>query len=295
MTKQQTPINYHAVDSIRFCAELDKPVIYFPNYGNLGDALIPAGTKMAFDALGLTLQSSELINKIPNAGLIYAGGGNLVPYYSDCSKFLSAVLSKPHTVVLLPHTISGHTNLIKNLDQRHHIFCREAPSYRYVSELQSAKTYFDHDLALRINPEILFSNYSNNVKIAPDKIIRAIEFILRKSTQHSKSNGRNGYLFREDKESIVNKITDSFDISGIINSKWPASEFSTLLSAAFLMALSMFDRIYTDRLHVAIGASLLNIPTTLYSNSYYKNKAVFESSLNKPNSYVKFEDQPSFL
>jgi exopolysaccharide biosynthesis predicted pyruvyltransferase EpsI len=190
----------------------------------------------------------------------------------------------------LPHTISGHSNLIKNLDERHHFFCREEKSYQYVSLFQSAKTYYDHDLALKINPEILFANYSHDIKSAPEELISAIEIIFRKSISYSKSNGRVGYLFRDDKESKFNKIDNSFDISNLLVSKWRLNKFSTLISAAFLMAISMFDKIYTDRLHVAIGASILKIPTTLYPNSYYKNKAVFESSLQNLNSCIKFEN-----
>ncbi len=294
MSTNNLSIDYILTDSVLFCAELDKPLIYFPNNGNLGDALISTGTKMAFDKLGVKFHPIESINKIPNAVLIYGGGGNLVPYYKECSHFLSAVLHKPNTIVLLPHTVSGHSNLIQNLDERYHIFCREKPSYQYVSKFQTAKTFFDHDLAFRINPDILFSDYSNDIKKAPNQIVSAIEFILRKSILHSKSHRRTGYLFRTDKESEVPKINDTFDISSLVVTRWTLSNYSTLLSAAFLMGLSMFDRIYTDRLHVAIGASILKIPTTLYPGSYYKNEAVFESSIKKLSSCVTFEEAPSF-
>ncbi len=286
---------YELTDSVKFCAELDKPLIYIPNYGNLGDSLIATGTKMAFDSLGVNFQPLESINKLSNAVLVYAGGGNLVPYYKNCSNFLSAVINKPNSVVILPHTISGHSELIKNLDERHHLFCREEQSYQYVSSFQSAKTYYDHDLALRINPEILFSNYSRDIKNAPEELIKEVEIILRKSIHYSRSNGRIGYFFRGDKESKINKLDNSFDISNLLISNWKLNEFTTLISSAFLMAISMFDKIYTDRLHVAIGASILKIPTTLYPNSYYKNRAVFESSLKKLNSSIIFEKNSNII
>jgi exopolysaccharide biosynthesis predicted pyruvyltransferase EpsI len=261
----------------------------------LGDALIATGTKMAFDSMGIKFQPSALINQSPDAVLVYAGGGNLVPYYNNCSKFLSVMVRYPNPVVLLPHTVFGHIDLIKKLDDRHHIFCREEKSYQYVSEINSAKTYFDHDLALRINPDILISRYSEEIKNAPEKLLNLIEQVFRKSILHSRSHGRVGYLFRSDRESIVKKNEDSFDLSGISVHTWKLDGFSTLLSTAFLMALSSFDRIFTDRLHVAIGASILNIPTTLYPNSYYKNKAVFQASLNGLNSCLGFEDNKIYI
>jgi exopolysaccharide biosynthesis predicted pyruvyltransferase EpsI len=42
-----------------------------------------------------------------------------------------------------------------------------------------------------------------------------------------------------------------------------------------------YKKIDTDRLHVAIGATLLEKKVTLFPNSYYKNKAVYDYSLRK--------------
>lgn len=279
-----------SLDSVDFCASLDKPLIYFPNYGNLGDALIATGTKMAFEKIGVAVQSVDSLNKNPDAVFVYAGGGNLVPYYSDCARFLMATLEKSNTVVILPHTVNGHDKLLNMLDQRHHIFCREAISYNYVSKFSALNSYFDHDLGLRIDPDILFAQYSSLSASIPDKVIRMVEMILSKSIQHSRIHGRVGYLFRADKESAQDKNSDYFDISGLINSKWLINNFSSLFSSIFLMSLSVFDRILTDRLHVAIGASLLGIPTTLHKNSYYKNAAVFEASLSKSKTCINFEN-----
>jgi exopolysaccharide biosynthesis predicted pyruvyltransferase EpsI len=293
MNMNEAPYPLKQTDVVEFCANLDKPLIYIPNHGNLGDSLIATGTKMAFEATGVGFQSIELFNESPDAVVLYAGGGNLVPYYNNCAKFLSVMIQHHASVVVLPHTVYGHQDLIKRMDDRHHIFCRERPSFEYVNKLNSAKTYFDHDLALKINPDILFSKYAEDIKNAPENLLKLTEFIFRKSIFHSRHHGRIGYLFRSDRESILDKIDHTFDISGVFVHKWKLDEFTTLLTTVFLMALTMFDRIYTDRLHVAIGASILKIPTTLYPNSYYKNKAVFEASLNGLNSCIKFEDNLS--
>jgi len=47
----------------------------------------------------------------------------------------------------------------------------------------------------------------------------------------------------------------------------------------FLDYLAAFDKIETNRLHVAIGGSLLGKEVNLYANSYWKNRAVYEASL----------------
>jgi len=277
-------------DSVNFCADFDKPLIYFPNYGNLGDALIATGAKMAFEKIGVTVNPVDSLEKNPDSVLIYAGGGNLVSYYNDCARFLMATLKKQNKVILLPHTVNGHEPLLNMLDQRHHIFCREAISYNYLSNYSLFSSYFDHDLALRIDPDLLFAKYEILSNSVPDKVIRMVEIILAKSILHSRINDRVGYLFRSDKESVRDSKSNYFDISGLINAKWFLNNYSSLFSSVLLMSLSVFDRIFTDRLHVAIGASLLGIPTTLYNNSYYKNAAVFDASLSTSNACINFEN-----
>lgn len=48
---------------------------------------------------------------------------------------------------------------------------------------------------------------------------------------------------------------------------------------AFFEYLSRYREVHTDRLHVAIGASLLGREVHLYPGRYFKNKAIFTSSL----------------
>jgi exopolysaccharide biosynthesis predicted pyruvyltransferase EpsI len=49
--------------------------------------------------------------------------------------------------------------------------------------------------------------------------------------------------------------------------------------SAFLATLAGYSEIHTDRLHVAIGASLLSIPVFLSDTIHGKNHAVYEASL----------------
>lgn len=47
----------------------------------------------------------------------------------------------------------------------------------------------------------------------------------------------------------------------------------------FLKIIAMHKTINTNRLHVAIAASMLGKNVKFYSNSYFKNKFVYEYSL----------------
>ncbi len=55
----------------------------------------------------------------------------------------------------------------------------------------------------------------------------------------------------------------------------------------FVSAVANADRIFTDRLHVAILAHTLRKEATLYDNRYHKNRGVYEYSLRK-NRKIRF-------
>ncbi|MBT8171534.1 polysaccharide pyruvyl transferase family protein, partial [Candidatus Bathyarchaeota archaeon] len=105
---------------------------------------------------------------------------------------------------------------------------------------------------------------------------------------------------RKDKESVVNWNIDlgkNLDMIDLRNSK----ERVFVGDIAYLVDFELFlklvegaKRVFTDRLHIAIFSTILGKNTFLYPNSYYKNKGVYEFSLQKyPN--VKFIDNLEFL
>lgn len=82
-----------------------------------------------------------------------------------------------------------------------------------------------------------------------------------------------GNFFRTDKESIGKlKIPeDNFDISASGNH---FSEGITLFKE-----LAKYSEIHTDRLHICIAGCLLKREVHLYPGNYFKNEAVYKSSI----------------
>ena len=82
-----------------------------------------------------------------------------------------------------------------------------------------------------------------------------------------------GYFFRTDRESFgkQNYIALNMDIS-----LW-GNEITPI--APFIKKIDEFDIIHTDRLHVAILACLLHKRVHFYKGGYFKNEAVFRSSM----------------
>ena len=84
---------------------------------------------------------------------------------------------------------------------------------------------------------------------------------------------RRTYFFRTDRESLgkQNYIALNMDIS-----LW-GNEITPI--APFIKKIDEFDIIHTDRLHVAILACLLHKRVHFYKGGYFKNEAVFRSSM----------------
>src|SRR5690606_35442984 len=72
---------------------------------------------------------------------------------------------------------------------------------------------------------------------------------------------------------------NNIDLSEALSSR-PYPRYTCFwTSHCFVCAINHFDTIETDRLHVAIAASLLGKRVLLKRGNYYKNEAVFEHSL----------------
>jgi exopolysaccharide biosynthesis predicted pyruvyltransferase EpsI len=66
-----------------------------------------------------------------------------------------------------------------------------------------------------------------------------------------------------------------------INDDISYNGFATKPLDELINSLKQYEEINTDRLHLAISATLLGKKVNLFPNSYYKNKAVFDYSLKK--------------
>ncbi|MDE0886730.1 MAG: hypothetical protein OSB70_14480 [Myxococcota bacterium] len=124
-------------------------IYYVPSPGNGGDGLIAEATYQLFDRLELDCQiwrGDEY--DIEKSVIIYAGGGILVPFYTDASNFFARHHARAKRLVLLPHTVDGHEELLGQLGPNVDIFCREHRSYEHVTRFApGASVYMGEDMA----------------------------------------------------------------------------------------------------------------------------------------------------
>ncbi len=229
-------------------------VDFFRFKGNYGDSLIWHGTMNLLSELNIKVCNVDIASEKKNEILLIDGGGNFVDYYSDVRDFINKKYNLYKEIVFLPHTIFGDKQIevLKKLNSNVTIFCREKESAHYVEKFaKNCQKFLWHDCALYNS----FHNFG-------DEGIGTLN------------------AFRSDCESVTKTIPETnIDIS--------YNGYATKPLEEFLEMIKKFKHINTDRLHVAIASVLLGKNVFLYPNSYFKNKKVYEYSLQRF-SNIKF-------
>ncbi len=94
---------------------------------------------------------------------------------------------------------------------------------------------------------------------------------------------RRGFFFRRDVEAAGHSPPNhNVDLSGMGTHRSNPSRFA--------QTIGRYETVYTDRLHVAIIATMLGRRTHLFPNNYFKNRAIYHSSLHERFPNVSFHE-----
>ena len=236
---------------------LNQEIIFVPNPGNAGDSLIAFGTIPILNELGLNWKMGNYSVKYQNKTIFYGGGGNFVGLYTNCKKFI-ANNKNNNKIIIKTKIIKSEDKFLSSLNDNIIIFCREKTSYNYVLKV------FKH---------------KKNVYLSKD-----MAFYIKNLDKYKMIKG-NGICnaYRTDREKTNIKIPeDNRDLSLILNKPGNTNKINIIkdVSLSIFDHLSKFKTINTNRLHIAIAGTLLDKNVNFYRNSYYKNKSVFEYSIN---------------
>jgi exopolysaccharide biosynthesis predicted pyruvyltransferase EpsI len=250
---------------------------FMPNGGNLGDCLIASATIQAFEKAGIpwSLIRGKRQSVRPSDLLVFGGGGSLVPLYDggiECVKSLQR-LGAP--VVVLPQTVRGNEAFWKQAEAVT-VFCRDSNSLDFIRGFSNIPSFLADDMALRLD-----------LTADPFSTVAAFRKVLveRKETRHLLAH-------RGDLEALGPADEASIDISALAYPAMHSVESINANACAFLTILATYSEIQTDRLHVAIGGSLLGISVQLHDNANGKNRAVYETSLRERFPKLRFEPGP---
>lgn len=276
-------------------------IYYKPNPGNGGDALIAFSALQLFKKLKIDYKIISAPVDLTDKIVFYAGGGNLVDYYSHCANFVESNHSKVRKLIILPHTIKGHNELLSSLGTNVEIFCRELTSYNYMQQYKNiGGLYLDDDLVLdmEITPYLLaYKKTKRLITLAKVRFMAASIYKGRKPIStffRQIGKEKTLYAFRQDVESTNQDLPKgNVDLTGLINLSPEMTDEKKIERTCqrILSTMNRFDVIYTNRLHVCIPAAMLGKTVNFYDNAYHKNKSIYEFSLKEKFPNVNWKTQ----
>jgi exopolysaccharide biosynthesis predicted pyruvyltransferase EpsI len=276
-----------ALDDMR--AAQPRRLLYVPNEGNAGDALIAAGTWQFFDDLGLAPAYGSVRQIRAGDALVYAGGGNLVPEYASCQRFLERCLaSDVASVLVLPHTIRGHEALLARLDARFTLCCRDLASLDRVRRTGTgARLLFAPDMALYIDVPRLFARCESYAGAAfwarmahHDRLAPYLRWRWALYRRVPPADGRLDVIRVDAEATATHPGNRRWDMSNLYGSKFRLREESDLVSRDFLDFFGQLSSVRTNRLHAGVAAALMGCEVTYLENSYGKIGAVYDAWMN---------------
>ena len=232
------------------------PVYYLPNPGNWGDGLIRYGTLKFFSDINLKFK--ELTRNKKDWLIPILKGGTVI--YGGGGGWCKLWNKSPADVTKLKRRFNVIV-LPSTYESSYSIpntmfFCRDT----FESKNNMPDAIFCHDMAFYIGKQFFRGN---------------------------KGVG-DGYFFRSDPET-ANKIKippNNNDIS--LKGNYRSEVFQ------FFNEINRFSAIFTDRLHVSIAACLLKKEVHLYPGAYFKNRAVYLSSMKSQFENVCFHEDFDF-
>ena len=227
----------------------DSVVYYMANPGNWGDGLIRQGTLRFFRDLGLKF--TEIMSKEELA--------RLSPTITTLIYGGGGAWCK----------LWNHGELwATTFKQRFHVIV--LPSTYEMQFAIPNTTFFCRD------------QYESQANVPAATFCHDMAFYLKHSVSPVPAGSGEGYFFRTDAESgrsrPIPPSNDDISLKG--------NQFSDV--APLVATVAKFESVHTDRLHVAITGCLLKKKVFLYPNSYFKNKAVYRSSMQDHFENVEF-------
>jgi exopolysaccharide biosynthesis predicted pyruvyltransferase EpsI len=243
------------------------------------------GLEMAINKLDSKVyrqtQRAGKIKVNPAHVILIHGGGNIDDLWVFGLRLLKNVIfNNPENVIIIgPQSYrfwkTNFPKLFQEAKQEIYLFCREKYSYNLLRSMNLPKNVnigLSHDTSLYLSKEDFHPRHgdydlvclrTDKESILPQKMIDLIRLPRNRTID----------LKQSEKGVVVN------DISLLKH----FGDFANLVEGS--------RKVFTDRLHVAILATILGKDTTLYPNSYYKNKGVYEYSLFRYSNF-KFVDSP---
>lgn len=267
--------------------------VFVPNPGNAGDSLINAATFQVFDGEGLSYRvlgprylrkailagNQAVLGQLKDKIVVLGGGGAFTSNYTHSSTLIKAIHGIAKRLILLPCTVEGHEQLLSSLGSNVTIFCRERVSLEHVQRhCRGPELLLHHDMAFLLNAPRLLAQPISGIGLRKRIRLylnqRAMDTLRRRCPSDTLN------AFRLDVEACGMAIPANNQDLSLMFSLGSQTKAENISSAkALLTQVSKFGHINTNRLHVGVAAFLMGKRLDFYANSYFKNRAVYELSM----------------
>ena len=224
-------------------------VYYHPNHGNWGDGLIMAGTRRFLADAGIDFTECQY-KRIRSPQVL-----RKPDWLRNVDRKTSVLIYGGGGGLCKLWDISKYIGFVGN----HFLHTIILPSTFEVKPRLRSATFYCRDRYV-------------SADLSGGEFVDDMAFYLGRRRAGVAGRGR-GYFFRTDAESAgeIELPEANRDVSSEHDYQYPVEKFFD--------ALSEFEVIHTDRLHVAIASCLLGKEVKLYPGRYFKNEALFHSSM----------------
>lgn len=253
-----------------------REVVYFPNPGNAGDALIGAGTKAAFDRAGLSPAVTAVGEDVAGKVVIMAGGGALLGAGGPYPEALSYFAPRAAQVIILPHTIRAPAHVLEALKSNVTLIARDIPSYTHILEnCHSPTAILAPDMAFHLDARDFIE--SSEIKKSGENWFRGM--LNHRGIKFDNITLKpRAYFARTDWEKKSSIGGEDFDLSELFGfGVW--GDRGSAAAWCLLNAVDKVKAVTTDRLHVGIACALLGKECDMHDNVYGKNRGIYEYSI----------------
>jgi exopolysaccharide biosynthesis predicted pyruvyltransferase EpsI len=253
-----------------------KRVFFFPTPGNAGDSLVQAVTYGLFEELGIKFEIMTPDIDVSGQPLIVGGGGNLVPAYGAVRKIMQNAHYKASELILLPHTIRGNEDLIREFGGNVEIYCRDVVSYEQVlRHRSSARAALAHDMSFGVNVAAL-------ERVAGERAEALLNARLDTAPieKLAAESGVRFFFFLGDAKQTL-RLTPKSNSDPALTLKTGVLPGDAEVGAlALIRYLAKAREIHTNRVQVALAATILGKRVYLYDNALGQSEGVYRHSIH---------------
>ena len=200
--------------------------------------------------------------------ILFEGGGYMNDIWYGPTLLWQVMKRNPEPVAVGPQSyLFTKTRFHQYFEDNRpvHLFCREKYSLEHLK-----KKGLPNNVVTSVSPELAL--YLNEGDLR--------EFITQRD------GGYELIALRNDKESALSSSAREEIIQMCENPMISDISLGKTMTD-FVSTVNNADKVFTDRLHVAILSKILGKKVTLFGNKYHKNKGVWEYSLKDSVDYVE--------